>query len=65
MMGTEFVHLVYIIYQFIFVVVYKQSPLYTSSKEHIKNTGRHRRASTPPEQWKMWDISFPDTDDEN
>ena len=20
---------------------------------------------TPPEQWQMWDISFPDTDDEN
>ena len=47
---------------------FSDDPRYTSNEEHLRRTGRHKnplQAGTPPEQWKMWDISFPDTDDEN
>ena len=41
---------------------FTDSPSYSSS-EQLRKT-RHKRAVTPPELWKMWDISFPESDNE-
>ena len=37
-------------------------PTYCGTEtNHLKRTGR---PVTPPQEWKKWDISFPETDDE-
>lgn len=38
---------------------------YAGDQNHLQRTGRHKRAITPPEEWKKWNISFSDTEDEN
>ena len=35
-----------------------------SQRDGRNKKRRYHRACTPPEEWKKWDISFPDTDDE-